>query len=78
MSGPDPRARARRRLALISVTAVLALGAAIPGPAAAASEPATVLLNFGVGGPWAGSAGVDAAKLPTQSYDVDHVRVYQK
>ena len=46
MSGPDPRARARRRLALISVTAVLALGAAIPGPAAAASEPATVLLNW--------------------------------
>jgi hypothetical protein len=46
MSGPDPRARARRRLALITVTAVLTLGAAIPGTAAAASEPATVLLNW--------------------------------
>jgi beta-glucanase (GH16 family) len=41
------------------------------------TNPATVLLNLGVGGPWAGADGVDTAKLPA-SYDVDHVRIYRK
>ncbi|WP_203988954.1 glycoside hydrolase family 16 protein [Virgisporangium aurantiacum] len=49
---------------------------AADGPAN--TNPATILLNLGVGGPWAGSNGVDVAKLPTDSYDVDHVRVYRK
>ena len=46
MNRPHLRMRGRRRLALISVTAVLALSAAIPSGAAAATEPATVLLNW--------------------------------
>jgi beta-glucanase (GH16 family) len=42
------------------------------------TNPATVLLNYAVGGPWAGSGGVEAGKLAANTYDVDHVRVYQK
>jgi beta-glucanase (GH16 family) len=42
------------------------------------TNPATVLLNYAVGGPWAGSGGVEAGKLAANTYDVDHVRVYQR
>jgi beta-glucanase (GH16 family) len=42
-----------------------------------ASNPATVILNLAVGGPWAGRYGVDDASFPTH-FDVDHVRIYQK
>jgi beta-glucanase (GH16 family) len=44
---------------------------------AADTNPAAVLLNLAVGGPWAGADGVDNAKFPTE-YDVDHVRIYRK
>ena len=46
MNRPDLRVRIRRGLALITVTAVLALAAAIPSSASAATEPATVLLDW--------------------------------
>jgi hypothetical protein len=41
------------------------------------TTPAAVLLNLGIGGPWAGADGVDDAKFPTE-YDVDHVRIYRR
>ncbi|WP_170216014.1 glycoside hydrolase family 16 protein [Asanoa ferruginea] len=41
------------------------------------SNPATVMLNLAVGGPWAGRYGVDVASFPTR-YDIDHVRIYQQ
>jgi beta-glucanase (GH16 family) len=42
-----------------------------------ATNPASVLLNLGVGGPWAGADGVDDAKFPAH-YDIDHVRIYAR
>jgi Glycosyl hydrolases family 16 len=41
------------------------------------TNPAAILLNLGVGGPWAGADGVADAEFPTE-YDIDHVRVYRK
>jgi beta-glucanase (GH16 family) len=41
------------------------------------TTPATVLLNLGIGGPWAGADGVADARFPTE-YDIDHVRIYRK
>jgi beta-glucanase (GH16 family) len=41
------------------------------------TNPAAILMNLGVGGPWAGADGVDDAKFP-MTYDIDHVRVYRK
>jgi beta-glucanase (GH16 family) len=41
------------------------------------TNPATVLLNLGIGGPWAGADGINNAGFPTE-YDIDHVRIYQK
>jgi beta-glucanase (GH16 family) len=38
------------------------------------SNPATVMLNLAVGGPWAGRYGVDVASFPTK-FDIDHVRI---
>ena len=46
MNPIDLRVRVRRRLAITTVTAVLVAAAAIPGSAAAASESATVLLDW--------------------------------
>ena len=40
------------------------------------TNPAAVLLNLAVGGPWAGRYGEDVANFPTQ-FDIDHVRIYQ-
>lgn len=36
-----------------------------------------MILNFAVGGPWAGSKGIDDAAMPQQML-VDYVRVYQR
>ncbi|MFV0406399.1 MAG: hypothetical protein ACK5LN_06195 [Propioniciclava sp.] len=41
------------------------------GPA----NPAAVLLNLGVGGPWAGRYGEDLEAFP-YTFDIDHVRIY--
>lgn len=41
------------------------------------TNPASVLLNLAVGGPWAGADGVDDAKFPAE-YDIDHVRIYRR
>ncbi len=43
----------------------------------AVAPPAVLILNFAVGGHWAGRHGIDAAAFPT-SMGVDHVRVYKK
>lgn len=40
------------------------------------APPAHVLLNFAVGGGWAGEGGVDAANFP-QQFKIDYVRVCQ-
>jgi len=40
-------------------------------------NPATVLMYFAVGGPWAGRNGIDEAKFPA-SMEVDYIRVYRK
>jgi len=42
----------------------------------AMAPPAHVLLNFAVGGSWAGRYGIDETNFP-QSFDVDYVRVCQ-
>jgi beta-glucanase (GH16 family) len=39
-------------------------------------NPATIILNLAMGGPWAGRYGVDNDALPT-TFDIDHVRVYR-
>lgn len=39
-------------------------------------NPATVLMYFAVGGPWAGRNGIDRASFPA-SMEVDHIRVYR-
>lgn len=41
------------------------------------TNPAALLLNLAVGGPWAGANGVDVDRFPV-TYDIDHVRVYRK
>ena len=41
------------------------------------TNPAAILLNLAVGGPWAGANGVDLSRFP-MTYDIDHVRVYQR
>lgn len=41
------------------------------------ASPAHILLNFAVGGAWAGRHGIDDSAFP-QSLDIDWVRVYQK
>jgi beta-glucanase (GH16 family) len=38
---------------------------------------ASVLLNLAIGGPWAGSGGIEDAAFPTE-FDVDHVRIYRR
>jgi beta-glucanase (GH16 family) len=43
----------------------------------AAGQPATLIMMFAIGGPWAGRNGVNDAAFPTQ-LEVDHIRVYQK
>ena len=40
-------------------------------------NPATVLMYFAVGGPWAGRNGIDEAKFPAEM-EVDYIRVYRK
>lgn len=40
------------------------------------APPAHILLNFAIGGQWAGRYGIDTQKFP-QSFDIDYVRVYQ-
>ncbi|MGB7299933.1 MAG: hypothetical protein WBD34_11480 [Burkholderiaceae bacterium] len=40
-------------------------------------NPATVLMYFAVGGPWAGRNGIDATAFPA-AMEVDYIRVYQK
>lgn len=42
----------------------------------AMAPPAHVLLNFALGGSWAGRYGIDEANFP-QSFDIDYVRVCQ-
>jgi beta-glucanase (GH16 family) len=42
-----------------------------------ATNTAPLLFDLAVGGPWAGSGGIEDAKFPTE-FDIDHVRVYQK
>ncbi len=41
------------------------------------TNPAAVMLNLAVGGPWAGRYGEDLAGFP-MTYDIDHVRIYQQ
>lgn len=38
---------------------------------------AAVLLNLAIGGPWAGSGGIEDDEFPVE-FDVDHVRIYTK
>ena len=40
------------------------------------ASPAHILLNFAVGGQWAGRYGIDAAQFP-QAFSIDYVRVCQ-
>ena len=46
MFRPDQRLRARRRLGLITVAAVLAFGGTISATSVAAAEPAKILLDW--------------------------------
>ncbi|MGB7181182.1 MAG: glycoside hydrolase family 16 protein, partial [Burkholderiaceae bacterium] len=41
------------------------------------ANPASLLINLAIGGPWAGRYGIDDAKFPTQ-FELDWVRVYRK
>lgn len=40
------------------------------------AAPAHILLNFGVGGSWAGRNGIDDSKFP-QTFEIDYVRAYR-
>jgi len=41
------------------------------------ANPASLLINLAIGGPWAGRYGIDESKFPTQ-FELDYVRVYRK
>ncbi len=39
-------------------------------------NPASLIAYLAIGGPWAGSGGIDDSRMPTE-FEIDHIRIYE-